>query len=126
MSCDTVRPHSHYRTPSHEDSGQNILTDLNHKVYLRYLGYSDTGNILIVLPALDHPQGGIYYETARIAYAIVANNRWEGFLMETRTGARASFNLDSILRRNNYYFQVFKNTADGKQTENSRIFMLVY
>lgn len=38
----------------------------------------------MVLPILDHPQGGIHHETARIAYAIVANNRGEGFL--TRVG----------------------------------------
>ena len=43
MSCDTARPRSRYRTPSHKDGGQNILTDLNHRVYLRHPGYSDTG-----------------------------------------------------------------------------------
>jgi hypothetical protein len=80
----------------------------------------------MVLPALDHPQGGIHHETARIACAIVANNRWEGFLTETRTGARASFGPDGILRRNNYYFRVSEDAADGKQTESSRILILVY
>jgi hypothetical protein len=100
MSCDIVRPRSHYGTPSHEDGGQNISTDFNHRVCLRYPGYSDTCNILMVLPALDHPQGGIHHETARIACSIVANNRWEGFLTETRTGARASVGPNGILRRN--------------------------
>ncbi|KAF2194705.1 hypothetical protein K469DRAFT_725931 [Zopfia rhizophila CBS 207.26] len=90
MSCDTLLPRPQYKTPSHEDSGQNLPTDLNHRVYLRHPGYSDTGNILMVLPALDHPQGGIHHETARIACAIVANNRWEGFLTETKTGGRTA------------------------------------
>ena len=114
MSCDTVRPRSHYRTPSYEDGGQNISIDLNHRVYLRHPGYSDTGNILMVLPALDHPQGGIHHETTRIACAIVTNNRWEGFLTETRTGVRALFGPDGILYRNNYYFWVSEDAADGK------------
>jgi hypothetical protein len=58
MSCDTLRPRSHYRIPSHEDSGQNLPTGLNHRVYLCHPGYSETSNILMGLPALDHPQGG--------------------------------------------------------------------
>ena len=33
----------------------------------------------------------------RIACAIIANNRWAGFLTETRTGARASVGPNSIL-----------------------------
>ena len=81
---------THYKTPSHEDGGQNLPTDVNHRAYLRHPGYSDTGNVLMVLPALDHPQGGIHHETTRIACAIIANNRWEGFLTETRMGGLLS------------------------------------
>jgi len=99
MSCDTPRPHSQYKTPSHEDGGQNLPADLNHRVYVRHPGYSDTGNTLMVLPALDHPQGGIHHETARIACAIVANNRWEGFLTETRAGGRTAVGSHGILRQ---------------------------
>jgi hypothetical protein len=117
MSCDTLQPRSHYKTPSHEDGGQNLPTDLNHRVYLRHPGYSDTGNILIVLPALDHPQGGIHHETARISCAIIANNRWEGFLAETKTGGPAPVGPDGILCGKNYYFRVSEDAADGKQTE---------
>jgi len=104
MLYDTLQPRSHYKTSFYEDGGQNLLTDLNHKVYLRHPGYSNTGNILIVLPALDYPQGSIYHKTARISYAIIANNRWEGFLAETETGGPAPVGLDSILCGKNYYF----------------------
>lgn len=114
MSGDTLRLRSQYGTPSHEDGGENLPRDLNHRVYLRHPGYTDTGNILMVLPALDHPQGGIHHETARIACAIVANNRWEGFLTETRTGERALVGPDGILRGNNYYFRVSEDAADDK------------
>ena len=33
---------------------------------------------------------------------------------------------NSILHRNNYYFRVSKDAADGKQTESSRILILMY
>ncbi|XTI94387.1 hypothetical protein V2W45_1473570 [Cenococcum geophilum] len=60
ISCDTIQLRSHYGIPSHEDGGQNLPKDLNHRVYLCHPGYSGTGNILM-----------------------------EGFLTETRTGKRA-------------------------------------
>lgn len=111
MSCDTLQPRSQYKTPSHEDGEQNLPADLNHRVYLRHPGYSDTGNTMMVLPALDHPQGGIHHETARIACAIVANNRWEGFLTETRAGGRTAVGSDGILRGKSYYFRVSEDTG---------------
>ncbi|KAF2175932.1 hypothetical protein K469DRAFT_723769 [Zopfia rhizophila CBS 207.26] len=101
-----------YKTPSHEDGEQNLPIDLNHRVYLCYSGYSDTGNILMVLPALDHPQGGIHHETARITCAIIINNRWEEFLTEIKTGGRTAVSSNSILRGKNYYFWVSKDTTN--------------
>jgi hypothetical protein len=126
MSCDVLQPRSQYKAPLHEDGGQNLPTDLNHRVYLRHPGYSDMGNILMVLPALDHPQGGIHYETARIACAIIANNRWEGFLTELRTGEPAQVGPDGILRGKNYYFRVSKDATDGKQTDSFHILVPMY
>jgi hypothetical protein len=114
MSDDSVRPRSHYMAPFHEAGGHNIPRDITYRVFLRHPGYSDTANILIILPALDHPQGGIHHETARVACAIIANNRWEGFLTETRTGEPASTDPDEILRGTSYYFRVSTDAADGK------------
>jgi len=37
-------------------------------------------------------------------YTIVANNRWEGFLIKIKTGVRTLFSPNGILYRNNYYF----------------------
>ncbi|PVH90116.1 hypothetical protein DM02DRAFT_665510, partial [Periconia macrospinosa] len=67
MPFESLQARSKYDTPSHKDGGQGVPADLNYKVYLRHPGYSDTGNILLALPALDHSQGGIHHETARIA-----------------------------------------------------------
>lgn len=114
MSYESLRPRPKYNAPSHEDGGQNLPTDLNSRVYLRHPGYSDTGNILLALPALDHPQGGIHHETARIACAILANNRWEGFLTETRTGQPVQVDSDGILRGKNYYFRISQDAVDDK------------
>jgi hypothetical protein len=120
VSCDTLRPRWQYKTLSHEDGGQNLPEDLNHRVHLRHPGYSDTGNILMVLPALDHPQGGIRHETARISCAIVANNKWEGFLTETRVGGRTAVGSDGILHGKNYYFRVSEDAGSASDEISKR------
>ncbi|KAF2740331.1 hypothetical protein EJ04DRAFT_572178 [Polyplosphaeria fusca] len=114
MPFESLQPRLKYNAPSHDDGARNLPAALNFKVYLRHPGYSDTGNILLVLPALDHPQGGIHHETARIACAIVANNRWEGFLSETRAGRPVEEGPDGILRGQNYYFLLSQDPADEK------------
>ena len=81
---------------------------------------SDTGNILMVLPALDHPQGGIRHETARISCAIVANNKWEGFLTEIRVGGRTAVGSDSILHGKNYYFRVSEDAGSASDEISKR------
>ena len=115
MSRETFRPRSSYEIPSHEDKGQSLPANLFHRVFLRHPGYDDTHNTLLALPALDHPLGGIHHETARIACAIIANNKWDGFLTETKTGGRSRIESDTILRKTDYYFRVSEDAADGKQ-----------
>lgn len=116
MFSDRLHPRLPYGQPCHEDGGQNLPTSLDHTIILRHPGYSDDGNILMILSALDHPEGGLHHETARIACAIVANNRWEGFLTETRTGECAQTDSEGILRGSEYYFRI-SDDADGKQEE---------
>jgi hypothetical protein len=50
---------------------------------------------LLILPALDN--GGIHYETAHIACAILANNRWDGWFTEEQ-GDRVHVPDDRIIR----------------------------
>ncbi len=108
MSTDTVQPRPPYKTPSHNDGGQNLPTHGQHKVNLRHPGY-EGNNILITLPALDHPEGGIHHETARVACAIVADNRWDGYLSETERREEISMPPDGVLRKPEYYFHVPDN-----------------
>src|SRR2546430_78301 len=98
-------PRACYMSPSHPDGGRNLPTNLAHKVTFRHPGYNDGNNIILVLPALDHLEGGIHYETARIACAICANNQWDGYFTETRTGPQVEIEIDGILRGKEYYFR---------------------
>lgn len=113
MDNSTVQPRSVYVAPLHKDGQQWTPASLRYKVNLRHPGYSDNRNILMVLPALDHPGGGIHHETARIACAIISNNRWDGFLSETRDGAPVQLGPDVILRGDNYYFKVPDGNEDS-------------
>jgi hypothetical protein len=47
-------------------------------IHIRHPGYDDSCNKLLTLYAVDHPDGGVHYETARTACGILAGNRWDG------------------------------------------------
>ncbi|KAE8154257.1 hypothetical protein BDV25DRAFT_136181 [Aspergillus avenaceus] len=70
-------------------------------------GYPDPYNILLILPGLDHPEGGIYHRAALWSCGIIANNQFNSYLSEDREGhVRVTTPLDGILRKRSYYFQV--------------------
>jgi hypothetical protein len=61
--------------------------------------------VLFTFAASD--DDGIHHETARLACAIIAGNRWDGFLYEDRDGHQPSIDgLDEILRASTYYFHL--------------------
>jgi hypothetical protein len=70
----------------------------------------------MVLPALDDARGGIHHETALIACAVVAGNRWNGFLSEDRTGSGVLTPRDGVLRGKEYYFRL-PDDAKGRSTQ---------
>lgn len=81
--------------------------DANYDINFRHPAYPEPHDILIILPGLDHPQGGIHHQIALDACAILANNRYDGWFTEDREGAvRVRVPLDGILRKHDYYFQV--------------------
>jgi hypothetical protein len=80
-------------------------------INFRRPSYKDSYNQLLILPALDN--GGIHYETAHIACAILANNCWDGWFTEEQGGDRVYVPDDGILRKQNYYFRV-SDHANGK------------
>jgi hypothetical protein len=61
--------------------------------------------VLFTFTASD--DDGIHHETARLACAIVAGNRWDGFLCKDKAGDQPSTDrLDEILRASTYYFHL--------------------
>ena len=105
---------SAYGEPTHPDGGQGLPSDFSYKINFRHPGYDDNSNVLLVLPGLDGPNGGIDHETARIACGILANNNWAGFFAEDKEGKQKVGSFDAILHKKNYYFHV-SSDANGKQ-----------
>jgi hypothetical protein len=98
-----VKLRSPYPPPSHPDP--TALPISFRFIQFRHPGYSDDRNVLFTFAASD--DDGIHHETARLACAIIAGNRWDGFLYEDRDGHQPSIDgLDEILRASTYYFHL--------------------
>lgn len=78
------------------------------QVFFMHPGYPEGHDLLLILPALD--SRGIHHETARIACAILANARWDGFLSATRDGEAVSEGRDDLLMNQRYYFRILNGT----------------
>jgi hypothetical protein len=102
--------------PTHQDGGRDIPDDATHTVMFRHPGYRGEHNIIMVLPALDNAQEGIHHETALNACAVVAGNRWNGFLCEQRIGSRVLTPRDEVLKGKEYYFRV-SDDAEGQSAQ---------
>ncbi|KAF4999337.1 hypothetical protein FDECE_11533 [Fusarium decemcellulare] len=83
-------------------------TPFDHKaelaklVYFLHPGYPDGNNTLLHLPCFD--SGGIHHQTARLACAIFANCRWDGYLSASRNRPAVSAHPDDVLPHGQYYF----------------------
>ena len=63
-------------------------------------------NILCTLLGFDSQEGGLHHGTARIACAIIAGNRWDGYLSLQPNGSRIPETDDDVLLSDKYYFLV--------------------
>jgi hypothetical protein len=106
LAVDMAQARPPFAAPTQPDGGKDIPDDVTRTVTFRHAGYPDEHNIIMVLPALDDAQGGIHHETALIACAVVAGNRWDGFLSEDRTGSGILTPRDGVLRGKEYYFRL--------------------
>ncbi|KAI4173591.1 MAG: hypothetical protein LQ348_006533 [Seirophora lacunosa] len=66
--------------------------------------YERSQNVLFHMLAFDSPDGGLHHATARIACAIVAGNRWDGFFARNPTGPAIDASDDDLLKDSEYYF----------------------
>ena len=93
-----------------------LMFQAEYDIRFRHPAYEDPYDIFIILPGLDHPEGGIHHQTALLACAVIANNSFSGWLTEDRDGKmRVNVPLDGILWVQDYYFQVSKKQLGGCQ-----------
>jgi hypothetical protein len=97
-SLDLQPPRPGFEAPARKTT----FVDLRHP---GYPGYPDGRNTLLLLPAYD--SNGLHHVTARIACAILANNRWDGYFSLTRDGPAIHLGDDDMLVSDTpYYFVV--------------------
>ncbi|KAM3426104.1 hypothetical protein NHJ13734_009660 [Beauveria thailandica] len=113
--------------PKHPDDGlptSETTTSLSdHRVFFHHPGYPKNSSTLLILTALDPQKAknsnqihyGLHHETARIACAIVANCRWDGFLSESNAPDATPLALapDDLLLGRDYYFHVPARDSDA-------------
>jgi len=91
--------------PTLQQSDEQIPTQ-SHTVSVYHPFYVEE-NTLLTLGAFDAGSGGIHHETLRIACAIIANNRFDGFLSTTTApGLPLTKDKDGVLPPGQYYFHV--------------------
>ncbi|TKA79577.1 hypothetical protein B0A49_08189 [Cryomyces minteri] len=79
-----------------------------HAIEFRHPGYPDehTKNVILTLKAFDDTHAALHHATARIACAIVACNRWDGYLARTRDGGPIDLKEDDLLTDPVYFFKI--------------------
>lgn len=74
-------------------------------ISFRHPGYPDRCNTLFTFSASDDDR--MHHETARLACAVIAGNRWDGALYQDMDGQqRYTGGPNEILRASNYYFHL--------------------
>lgn len=76
------------------------------KIRLRHPGYPDDINTLLYFPAYDYRSGGLHLCVALAACAIIAGNKFDGYLSasENRADQAVPHDLNRVLTGNDYYF----------------------
>jgi hypothetical protein len=81
----------------------------SYRIRFRHPAYPDSSNVLLSLHAWDGAGGGIHYGLAHTACAIIANNRFDGYLSMARDGSSSiETEWDACLPTDShgYYFHV--------------------
>ena len=102
--------------PQPEDNATTISTNPNHTITFSHPAYTGPSDILFTLPAFDHPNGGLDYETARVACGILANNRWNCYFTKERGGPEIKAqDINHMLPVGSYF--VYFPTGDSTCTK---------
>lgn len=102
MSISELRPAQRRREHGCSPNFPSVARPISflHPAYPRHQ------NVLFHMFALDGRDGGLHYTTAHTACAIVAGNRWDGFLSHTKTGPPIDAEGEDLLTGQEYYFIV--------------------
>lgn len=92
--------------PDHPAGSTGVSVHFDHQIIIRHPGYAQPNNILIILQAPDHPDGGLTYDTAHTICGIIAGNRWNGFFKKATDGSRVDLGRDDVLPVGDYYFHL--------------------
>jgi HNH endonuclease len=87
----------------------DLIPNLHNSVIsFHHPGYPDNvDNILFQLNGFDTPEGGLHSATAWLACAIVAGNKWQGFLTaQPSDSPRLAVSMDEVLTNSDYWFHV--------------------
>ena len=63
-------------------------------------------NLLFILRGFDNNRGELHHAPAHLACAIMTDNRFDGYLAESRDGQPLNLAEDGLLTKREYYFLV--------------------
>ncbi|KAL8931681.1 MAG: hypothetical protein Q9216_007114 [Gyalolechia sp. 2 TL-2023] len=88
----------------------------NRTIELRHPGYAQgSSSLLFRFPAYDHAHGGLHHHIALTACALVAGNKWNGYLSLTAAGPPVSETHDQVLRGRTYFFHPHPYISPGRR-----------
>lgn len=102
---------SAYPTPRYAD-GEAAISAQPGKIAFRHPEYPAYAQKLLILPACDKDTT-INQELARVACAIVACNRFDGYITTDVDGHDQVSDSQLPLRENGYFFHVPRRTDDS-------------
>lgn len=74
------------------------------RITIRHPSYDDSENTLLHLLCTDGATDSLYHGFAHTAAAIVAGNRFDGFLSQSRQGIQVTQEYHELLPFGDYYF----------------------
>ena len=104
-----------YGAPQHP-TDPLVLQPSPRQIRFLHPGYRDEHAVLLVLPALDIPNG-VHLGLSFYSCAILADNRWDGYFTLDREGLQrvSTDDMDLTLNADAYYFQVPGDNGEGSK-----------
>jgi len=76
------------------------------RINFHHPAYEPNDDLLFTLYAWDHEEGGIHHGLAHTACAVIAANRPDGYLSQSREGTPVAVGIDDVLPVGDYFFHV--------------------